>query len=361
MSQKTPLHPLHQAAHARLVDFHGWEMPLHYGSQIQEHLRVREDCGLFDVSHMSRIRLRGPESRDFLRWLLANDVARLDGRPGKALYSLMLNSSAGIIDDLIVYGLGADDWMLVMNAATRNSDMLWIRQQAEAFSVEIIEYFDAAMLALQGPRAFEQLARIRPEWAAQASDLPPFASVELPEGMLATTGYTGEAGCELMLGAGAACAFWADAMAAGVQPVGLAARDTLRLEAGMLLYGLDMDDTTSPLASGLDWTLAMKDDRIFIGRDVLEQQKAAGNLPRFVGLVLDEGRAVMRTGCQVLSSERIVGEVTSGVFSPSLQKPVAFARISASADASLQVVIRNRQFVVRQVPLPFVRKGQVLV
>ncbi|MFN7097450.1 MAG: glycine cleavage system aminomethyltransferase GcvT, partial [Gammaproteobacteria bacterium] len=256
MTKHTPLYPLHQAAGARLVDFAGWEMPIHYGSQLQEHHYVRQDAGMFDVSHMTIIDVLGAGARDFLRYVLANDVDKLVHR-GKALYSCMLNDHGGVIDDLIVYFLDVHFYRLVVNAATCEKDLAWLNKQAADFSVGLQERRDLAIIAVQGPNARSKtLPLLPPHLMDTASTLAPFECAEYEHHLVARTGYTGEDGFEIMLPANKAVKFWENLLKAGVHPCGLGARDTLRLEAGMNLYGEDMDDTTSPLESNLGWTIA---------------------------------------------------------------------------------------------------------
>ncbi len=267
MGLRTPLYDTHVAAGARTVDFGGWDMPVNYGSQIEEHHAVRRDAGMFDVSHMCVVDLRGDRVRDYLRRLLANDVAKLT-QHGKALYSCMLRDDGGVIDDLIVYYMDDRWYRMVVNAGTRDKDLAWLRQQAEGFGVAVEPRFDLAMIAVQGPNARQKAATvIDPATAGRALQLGPFFGLEAGDLFIARTGYTGEDGWEIMLPAERAAGFWQELRDAGVAPCGLGARDTLRLEAGMNLYGNDMDETTSPLESGLGWTIAWEpQDRDFIGR-----------------------------------------------------------------------------------------------
>ncbi|HEC18627.1 MAG TPA: glycine cleavage system aminomethyltransferase GcvT [Gammaproteobacteria bacterium] len=360
--QRTPLHPQHLASGAKLVDFAGWEMPIHYGSQLEEHHQVRNDAGMFDVSHMVVLDLTGNEVTDFLRRLLANDVARIQ-TPGKALYSCMLNERGGVIDDLIVYFMDDNWYRMVVNAATRDKDLAWIRQQAEDREVQIRERDDLAMIAVQGPNARDKThaalgARIDP-----AHDLKPFFAIDCRdtkgEWFVARTGYTGEDGYEIMLPAAQAGDTWEALLAAGVRPIGLGARDTLRLEAGMNLYGQDMDEDTSPLEAGLAWTVAFEPlDRDFIGRTALEAQKTAGPANKLVGLILED-RGVLRAHQKVLT-ELGAGETTSGSFSPTLGKAIALARVPAAATDNCTVEIRGKQLAARIVKYPFARNGKSL-
>lgn len=358
MDQKTILNQTHHDMGARMVSFGGWEMPIHYGSQLEEHHAVRRDAGMFDVCHMTVVDLRGTDARSFLRRLLANDVAKLTA-PGKALYSCMLNETGGVIDDLITYSL-EDTWFrLVVNAATTDKDLAWMRQQAEAFEVEVIPRRDLGMIAVQGPNARDKALPLLPESLGQAAAaLKPFNAASDGSWFVARTGYTGEDGFEILLPREAAVALWQNLYQAGVRPCGLGARDTLRLEAGMNLYGADMDESISPLESGLAWTVDMQDDaRRFIGRETLEQQQAAGGLRRFIGLVL-EGRGVLRNHMKLYDDQQEVGEITSGGFSPTLERAIALARVSHDAGGNLTVALRGKQLPVRQVKPPFVRNGK---
>ena len=357
MLQRTPLFDAHVAAGARMVDFGGWEMPINYGSQIEEHHRVRDSAGMFDVSHMTVVDLQGNGTRSFLSRLLANDVAKLQ-QPGKALYSCMLNSDGCVVDDLITYYLSEDWFRLVVNASTREKDLAWINELANDFDVVVSERSELAMLAVQGPEAIGKVAGLLTGDAAeQASALKPFSAVQVNDSFVARTGYTGEDGFEIALPGDQATDLWAQLLDAGVHPCGLGARDTLRLEAGMNLYGQDMDENVSPLESGLGWTVAMKDERDFIGRAALEQQRATGVARKLVGLVL-EGRGVLRPGQQVITAHG-EGALTSGSFSPTLQKAIGMARVPADTTGSCQVDIRGKHLDARVVRMPFARKGKV--
>lgn len=362
MPKRTPLYDMHSAGGAKMVDFGGWDMPLHYGSQVEEHHVVRRSSGMFDVSHMTILDIRGPRVGEFLRHLLANDVAKLK-TAGKALYSCMLNERGGVIDDLIVYYLDTTWYRVVVNAATRDKDMDWIRRQATAFGVKICERRDTAMIAVQGPQARELVHEVLGDVVHAATALmTPFSMVRVEEIFIARTGYTGEDGYELMLPAADAPGVWARLAAAGVRPCGLGARDTLRLEAGMNLYGLDMDENTTPLESGLAWTVAWEPaERDFIGRAALEEQRRNGVPRTFVGLVL-KGKGVLRSHQSVIAGDRAVGETTSGSFSPTLGAAIAFARVEAGTQAGpLQVEIRGQRHDVAVVKPPFVRNGKATI
>ncbi len=361
MTAKTVLNEAHRAQGARMVDFGGWDMPLNYGSQIDEHHAVRKDAGMFDVSHMTVVDLHGERVRDFLRHLLANSVDKL-AEHGKALYTCMLNERGGVIDDLIVYFLGEHFFRVVVNAATREKDLAWIRRQAEAFDVEVREREDFAMIAVQGPQAREKLIgvlaevdreRIRAMGKFHAAAAQALHGVPL---FVARTGYTGEDGFEVMVEQDHAEALWQALLDAGVQPAGLGARDTLRLEAGMNLYGQDMDEDVTPWEASLGWTVALDEGRDFIGRAALETQKAEGVKRRMVGLVLD-GKGVLRHGQRVLTDAG-EGEILSGSFSPTLGKAIAFARVPAGELGDVRVSIRDRELPVRVVKYPFVRDGK---
>jgi aminomethyltransferase len=361
MSLRTPLYPEHQALGARLVPFAGWDMPLHYGSQLQEHHAVRRDAGMFDVSHMAVLDLEGPQARDYLRRLLANDVARL-AAPGKALYSCMLREDAGVLDDLIVYYLRDGRYRLVVNAGTTAKDLDWMRARAEGFDLSLHHRDDLAMMAVQGPHARVKALSVLPEGLREAAAaLKPFVAAHDGQYFVGRTGYTGEDGFELMLPAETAPATWRALVAAGVTPCGLGARDTLRLEAGMNLYGSDMDETVTPLESGLGWTLAWDPpERDFIGRAALEAQREAGGLRRFVGLVLED-KGVLRNHQRLFDGGREVGEITSGGFAPTLERSIALARVAADVGERSEVDVRGRRLAVRLVRPPFVRNGKALV
>ncbi len=361
MSRKTVLNELHRARGGRMVPFAGWEMPLHYGSQMEEHHAVRRSAGLFDVSHMLVIDLAGGRSRPFLQRLLANDVARLQSA-GKALYSCMLNEQGGVIDDLIVYRLSDDRFRMVVNAGCADKDLAWIRTQAEPFAVTVTPRRDLAMLAVQGPQARERVLPQLPATLAEAAaGLPVFHAAIQEEWCVARTGYTGEDGFEIMLPAAQAPALWQALLDAGISPCGLGARDTLRLEAGMSLYGAEMDEQCSPLEAGLEWTVAWEPKtRDFIGRKALETKRGAIDNKRLVGLLL-EGRGVLRNHQRLFAGDDEVGEVTSGGFAPTLQRAIALARVQPDLNAAICVEIRGKRLPVRVVQPPFVRRGKVCI
>jgi len=360
MSQTTVLNATHRALGARMVDFGGWDMPIHYGSQIEEHHAVRRDAGMFDVSHMTVVDVAGNAARDFLRRLVANSVDKLKKR-GKAMYTCMLDEAGGVVDDLIVYYLDEGSYRLVVNAATRDKDLAWIARQAEGYAVEVRERPELAMIAVQGPRARERMhSLLAPEAASHLEALGKFVatSVSGPQDMplfVARTGYTGEDGYEVIVPAEHAVALWQALLAAGVRPAGLGARDTLRLEAGMPLYGQDMDESVTPYEAGLAWTVALDGERDFIGRAALETQGASSAPRQLIGLVLDE-KGVLRHG-QAVTCAAGAGEVLSGTFSPTLGKAIAMARVPAGELGQVQVDIRGKQVPVRVVKPPFVRDG----
>ena len=361
MGSKTPLYDKHVESGARIVDFGGWDMPLHYGSQKEEHHAVRNKAGMFDVSHMTIVDLRGERAREFLRYLVANDVARLK-EYGKALYTCMLNDAGGVIDDLIVYYLADDNYRLVVNAATRDKDLAWIREQSRAFDVRISERAELAMIAVQGPEARELAAPVIPEQYREAAlALKPFFGMEAGEYFVARTGYTGEDGWEILMPASKAPGVWDRLQAAGVLPCGLGARDTLRLEAAMNLYGADMDESVSPLESGLGWTVAWEPaDRDFIGRSALEKERARTDRRRFVGLLLED-KGVLRNHMKVVVDGVGEGEITSGGFSPTLERSIALARVPAGDYDRAKVEVRGKLLTVRIVKPPFARNGKACI
>jgi aminomethyltransferase len=357
MANKTPLYEAHVRLGAKIVDFAGWDMPLHYGSQLDEHNRVRNDAGMFDVSHMTVVDVGGSRARDFLRHLFANDVARLS--PGKALYSCMLNEDGGVIDDLIVYYLADQRYRVIVNAATHDKDLAWIRRHAEPYGADIKERTDAALIAVQGPQARDKVHRVLDAAGRErAADLKPFHATELGTLFISRTGYTGEDGYEILVPKGEAEALWMALYDAGVPPIGLGARDTLRLEAGMALYGSDMDENTTPLESGLGWTVAWQPEtREFIGRVALETRRDDPNLAKFVGLLLEE-RGVLRGHQRVYLEGHDVGEITSGSYSPALGHSIALARVAPQVHSECQVEMRGKRVSARVVIPPFVRHGR---
>jgi aminomethyltransferase len=363
MGKRTPLYDTHVASGARIVDFGGWDMPVVYGSQIEEHHAVRRDAGMFDVSHMCPVDVRGSDVRAFLRRLVANNVDKLT-QPGKALYACMLNEAGGVIDDLIIYFL-RDDWFrIVVNASTADGDIAWMEKACTdgGFGVTITPRRDLAMIAVQGPNARAKFWQVRPATKAATEGLGAFFAAEVGDLFVARTGYTGEDGFEVMLPVAQAAKLWADLKATGVAEAGLGARDTLRLEAGMNLYGNDMDATISPLDAGLAWTVDLKTPRDFTGRAALEQQLAnAGARKAFVGLkLLDKG--VLRSHQKVVTPAGD-GEITSGTFAPTLGFSIAMARVPREVKVgdTLQVDIRGKLLPAQVVKMPFVRNGKPLI
>lgn len=362
--KRTPLYQSHVDAGAKIVDFSGWQMPIHYGSQLEEHHAVRQSAGVFDVSHMNVVDLHGDGSKVLLQYLLANDVARLK-IPGKALYSCMLTESGGIIDDLIVYYMDDEKYRIILNAGTHDKDMVWINAQLNDFpDVVIAERPDLAILAVQGPLAIEKFSSLLSDKAAdRVAELAVFQACEIDEMFISRTGYTGEDGLELILPGDDAVDLWQQLMMVDVKPAGLGARDTLRLEAGMALYGLDMDETTSPLVSGLGWTVAWQPEaRDFIGREVLSAAKQDGLAQRMVGLLLT-GRGVLRSHQQVQFSDGSKGKITSGSYSPTLARSIALARVPSDVKIGdrCEVDIRGRLISAIVVKYPFVRHGQARI
>ena len=361
MGAKTPYYDKHVEAGARIVDFGGWDMPLHYGSQKEEHHAVRQGAGVFDVSHMTIVDLSGERARDFLQHLVANDVSKLKDY-GKALYTCMLNDAGGVIDDLIIYYLSDTRYRMVVNAATREKDLAWIREQAKAFDVDVVERSELAMVAVQGPKARELAAPcIDAEYREAALALKPFFGMEAGEWFVARTGYTGEDGWEIVMPAADAHAVWDRLLAAGVAPCGLGARDTLRLEAAMNLYGSDMDETISPLEAGLAWTVAWEPaERDFVGRSAIEALRNSPDRQRFVGLLLED-KGVLRNHQRVVVDGVGEGEITSGGFSPTIGRSIALARVPAGDYDRAQVDVRGKLLNVRIVKTPFVRNGQIRI
>ena len=358
MTQKTPFYQQHLVSKAKMVNFFGWELPLHYGSQLQVHLQVRQAIGMFDVSHMTIIDIYGDDAQEFLRYLLANNVDRL-AHPGKALYTCMLNENGGVKDDLLVYYLGVAGYRIVVNAATGAKDLAWLQQHRGNFAITIKQRTDLSIIAIQGPETREKIKQIfNPTQIDAASTLPVFTCALVDDWLIARTGYTGEDGLEIILPAAAAVDLWQRLLSVGVTPCGLGARDTLRLEAGMNLYGQDMDETTTPLESALGWTIAWQPaDRNFIGRKALEQQKQQGVSKQLVGLILQE-KGVLRPQQQVIVEGLGTGTITSGSFSPTLKQAIALARIPAGNANICHVVIRDKQLPATIVKLPFVRNGK---
>jgi aminomethyltransferase len=377
MGHRTPLYNEHLAAGAKIVDFAGWDMPIHYGSQLEEHHQVRRDAGMFDVSHMVIVDLHGAEVRAFLKYLIANNVDKL--KPQQALYTCMLNEQGGVIDDLIVYFMNEQWFRIVANAATREKDLTWIKKQVACFDVQgrtnvaggrmpgatevtVTERPDLAMIAVQGPKARERAHEVLDaKLREQAAQLKPFYAAYIGDIFIGRTGYTGEDGFEILLPGKDAAAMWRALLSKGVKPAGLGARDTLRLEAGMNLYGSDMDETITPLECGLGWTVAWEPaTRDFIGRAALDRQKNAGVKRKLVGLVLND-KGVLRNHLKVRVSGIGEGEITSGGYSPTLGKAIALARVPAATGTSCEVDIRGKWVPATIVKPPFIRNGRAVV
>ena len=359
MLKQTPLNQTHRDMGARMVDFGGWDMPVNYGSQLDEHHQVRNDCGMFDVSHMRVVDIRGGDARGFLRTLLANNVDKLT-RPGKALYSCMLLESGGVIDDLIVYYMNETWFRIVVNAGTADKDIAWMKQQAAKLAPQltIADHPELAMIAVQGPNARAKVWEALPGSRELTENLDPFSAVEMGTMFIARTGYTGEDGYEIMVPARAAPFLWASLAEKGVTPIGLGARDTLRLEAGMNLYGQDMDEGVNPLEAGLAWTVDLDSGRDFIGKAALLAHPPARKL---VGLVLQD-RGVLR-GHQKVHTAHGTGEITSGSYSPTLDRSIAFARVPSGVQIGdpVQVEVRDKLLHATVVKYPFARNGKALV
>jgi aminomethyltransferase len=358
--KQTPLNAVHRSAGAKMVDFGGWHMPVVYDSQIEEHHAVRRDAGMFDVSHMLPVDLAGPEARVFLRHALANNVDKL-AQKGKALYSCLLRPDGGVLDDLIAYFMREDWFRLVVNAATADKDVAWLRallaERPPGLSLEPRR--DRAMIAVQGPRARERVWQALPGSRAASEGLKPFFAVEFGDYFIGRTGYTGEDGFEIILPATRVESLWGSLVAVGVRPCGLGARDTLRLEAGMNLYGQDMTETENPLESGLAWTVDLASGRDFVGRSALV---AAPPMRSLVGLLLVDKGGVLRSHQKVVTAKGD-GEITSGTFSPTLGKSIALARVpvGVAPGDTVAVEVRDRKLNARVVKPPFVRNGVVLV
>ena len=360
MTRKTPLNELHRAAGARMVDFGGWDMPVNYGSQIEEHHAVRRGAGMFDVSHMQVVDVSGAGARGFLRCALANDVAKLR-TAGRALYTCMLDESGGVVDDLIVYFFREDFFRVVVNAGTASKDIAWLEGLRKQWSADVAlrPRTDLAMIAVQGPLAREIVWKVFPQVKAATEPLAAFNAAQCGEIMVARTGYTGEDGFEIVLPATQAPQAWQALAREGAKPCGLGARDTLRLEAGMNLYGQDMDERVSPLDAGLAWTVDLADGRDFVGRRSLE---ANGQARDFAGLVLEQAGGVLRAH-QKVETAHGEGEITSGTFSPTLSRSIAFARLPRGVKPgdTVHVQVRDKPLAARVVKLPFVRKGKILI
>lgn len=351
----TPLFAAHSRLGARFVDFGGWEMPVQYSGIIAEHMAVRSAAGVFDVSHMGEIELRGPGALAAAQYLTANDVRRLED--GQAQYSLLLLPGGGIVDDIMVYRVHAERLLVCVNAANTAKDLAWILEHAGTAEV-VDRSADTALLALQGPAA----ARIVTELGSvDVAALPRFACASTTVAgvsvLAARTGYTGEDGWELFCASQDAVRLWEALIDAGAQPIGLGARDTLRLEAALPLYGNDLDETTTPLEARLGWVVHY-DKGEFIGREALLAQRSAGVGRRLCGFVLDD-RGIARPGYPILQDGIEIGRVTSGTQSPTLGKAIGLGyvpRDSAATGTMLAVEIRGRTVPAHVVALPFYRR-----
>lgn len=359
MTQKTVLNDAHRRFGAKMVDFGGWDMPLHYGSQLEEHHAVRRDCGMFDVSHMCAVDVAGAQAKDFLLRLLANNVGKLK-TPGKALYSAMLNEAGGVVDDLIVYFVADGQYRIVINAGTAEKDLAWMAARAGEWQLEVavVARRDLAIIAVQGPNARAKVWQVLPQTRAASETLKPFYAVTVGDTFVASTGYTGEDGFEVTLPASKAEGLWQALADAGVRPIGLGARDTLRLEAGMNLYGQDMDEAVSPLDAGLAWTVDLLAERDFVGKAAL---LAGGQHKQFLGLLLID-RGVLRAHQRVITNVGD-GEITSGTFSPTLQQSIALARLplAVAPGDTVQVQVRDKLLTARVVKPCFVRNGKTMI
>ncbi|MGV0035230.1 MAG: glycine cleavage system aminomethyltransferase GcvT [Candidatus Azotimanducaceae bacterium WSBS_2022_MAG_OTU7] len=351
MGKKTSLFEQHEFLGAKIVDFGGWDMPIHYGSQIEEHHAVRRGAGVFDVSHLAVVELHGAAGQAYLGRLLANDIGRIK-TPGQAMYSAMLNEAGGVLDDLIVYATG-DPYLMVVNCATREKDLAWMRHIAEGYECEVVERPEFAILAIQGPDAISKVKSIvGQDQIALIEGLKVFQGGWCDGWFIARTGYTGEQGLEIILPGDQAVSFWDSLLEAGVRPIGLGARDTLRLEAGMNLYGNDMDESVTPFESNMANTVFLE-GRDFLGADTLRRQTGHDEL---VGLVM-AGKGILRAHYPVFSNGALAGEITSGAFSPTLEKSIALARVSATS-SNMAVEIRGKMQPVECVTPPFVRNGK---
>lgn len=353
---KTPLYQAHQKLGAKIVDFGGWALPVNYGSQIEEHHAVRNNCGMFDVSHMTVSDVTGPDTNSFLQKVLANDIAKVDNNEGKALYSCMLNPQGGVIDDLIVYSINSHHARLVTNAGTNEKDMAWLNKQSQNFDIKFIEKPELALIAVQGPKAIDLSLNVLPsDLAEKASQLKRFQGAFAGDEFIGRTGYTGEDGFELIVSAELANSLWSDFINAGVQACGLGARDTLRLEAGMALYGNDLDEQHTPLESGLKWTVSLNDDRDFIGKAALLQTPEQ----HLTGLILQD-RGVLRGHQEVYIGDELIGQITSGTFSPTLEKSIGLCRLNKKLAIGdfVEIAVRQKRLKAVISRYPFLKDGQ---
>ncbi len=352
--RRTPLLEAHRRLGARLTEFAGWEMPLQYTGVIAEHNAVRQDCGLFDVSHLGKLRVRGPGAAEALQAALTADVVSLE--PGRATYALALTDEGGCIDDVFVYRLADDEWLVVPNAANVGA----VAESIRACGGDPIDEWNAwTILALQGPTSFEAFEKVFPEAGAPELDLHAWREIDVfgEAGLVARTGYTGERGFELYVPASIAERAFEALLDAGAQPVGLGARDTLRLEMGYALYGHELALDINPLEAGLGWALAW--DTPFRGRSALEQVRGRGPARRIFGIACT-GRGVPRQHYKVWSDDREVGEVTSGNFSPTLGTGIALAlgpvEVRPEPGTTVEIEARGRRIEGDIVKPPFIRR-----
>jgi len=357
---KTPLHAWHAAHGGGLVDFAGWSMPVQYSSIVEEHQACRTAAALFDVSHMGRLFFEGPGAEAFLDRILTRKVAGL--APGKIRYSLVCNESGGILDDVLIYHViaiaGPPYWLLVVNASNREKIIAWINKQLPGDVQLTDRTTQTAMIAVQGPHALE---RVSPHIGFPLSDMTYYSSVtSMLAGMPAVvsrTGYTGEDGCEIIVEAAHAHHLWTLLAAEGVRPAGLAARDTLRLEAAMPLYGHELSESINPYQAGLEFAVNLK-GRDFIGKSTLEHFKQDATQPKRVGLTLT-GRRIPREHYSVFAGEERIGDITSGTFSPTLNRPIAMAYVKpdfAAVGTKLAIDIRGTREPCEVAPLPFYQR-----
>ena len=358
--KRTPLYPVHKALDARLVDFAGWEMPVQYRGVLEEHLAVRERAGLFDVSHMGEISISGPKALDAVQWLTSNDAARL--ADGQAQYSALTTPAGTPVDDILVHRIASDNFLLCVNASNDDKDFAWIRQNIPAGATAEHVSDRYAQLALQGPAAAGILANLTP---APLSAMKGFTftrdKVAGRSALLARTGYTGEDGFEIYCAPGDAVAIWEalfdKGRSAGLEPVGLGARDTLRLEACLALYGNDIDDTTTLLEAGLGFIVKLDKER-FVGRDALLAQKKQGLKRRLAGFEMVE-RGIARHGYPVSVAGQVVGQVTSGTYGPFVRKNIGLAYLpveTATPGCEFDVIIRAKPVRARVVRTPFYKR-----
>jgi aminomethyltransferase len=360
MGLRTPLYDMHLALGAKIVDFNGWDMPLHYGSQVEEHHHVRKECGMFDISHMSIFDIQGSQAQEFLQYGLCNDVALLDSL-GSAQHSLLLNEQGGVIDDLMVFRTDTG-YRLVGNAVTRQRVQAWLDEHAVPFACTVNWRNDLCLLSIQGPLTRERLSSILSSSRSQlVQTLEHHFAAADGDWFISCTGYTGEDGIEIMLPATQAIDFMNELVGAGIAPIGIGARDTLRLEAGFNLYGFDSNEQVSPLAANMQHVVCWQpESRNFIGRQALQAQQDSGVAEKLVGLVLEE-RGVLRAGQPVCIDSHINGVITSGSFSPTLGKAIALARVPMDTGDRAEVEIRHKWFPVRVVKPRFVRHGKILI